>query len=132
MKLPKEAGSLPDIKSRAKRAFSIDSQWESMLSDAYEYFLPKRNLFDRNDVGQKKNDRIFDSTAPVAIQLGASKLQESIAPIWTKWATLDVSEELKRDIKEEGGELDESEIRENLETQTEIIFDYINLSLIHI
>lgn len=128
MNIPPGIGSLEDIKARTKKAFAIDSQWESMLSDAYEYFLPNRNLFDRNDIGQKKMDRIFDSTAPVAIQLGASKLQESIAPIWSKWAKLDISEELMRDIKNQGGDIDDNEIRKNLEEQTEIVFDYINRS----
>ena len=50
------------------------------LDDAYEYFLPNRNLFEDSRPGQKKMERIFDSTALEAIQQGASKLQENIAP----------------------------------------------------
>lgn len=128
MKIPRELGSIEDIQSRASRAFAIDSQWETILSDAYEYFLPNRNLFDRDDVGQKKMDRIFDSTAPVAIQIGASKLQESIAPIWSRWAVFDISEELKREIKANGEAVNETEIRERLEEQASIAFEYINRS----
>lgn len=128
MALPKNLGTIRDLKARAKKAFSVESQWESLLSDAYEYFLPNRNLFDRDDTGQKKMDLIFDSTASTAIQLGASKLQESIAPIWAKWAVLELSEEMKREIKAGDGEVDEDQIRENLEEQTEILFDYINRS----
>ena len=128
MKIPSEIGSINDIKLRADKAFKRGDAWESLLSDAYEYFLPNRNLFDRDDVGQKKMDLIFDSTAPVAIQLGASKLQESIAPIWAKWAKLELSEEMKRDIKASDQNISEEDIREQLDTQTEIIFDYINRS----
>ena len=77
---------------------------------------------------KKKLDRIFDSTAPVAIQLGASKLQENIAPIWAKWAMFELSAEILRDIEAQGEEVDVDQIRENLETQTEIVFEYINRS----
>ena len=54
MEIPKGLGTIEALKTRAKKAFAIESQWESVLSDAYEYFLPNRNLFDRDDVGQKK------------------------------------------------------------------------------
>lgn len=126
--IPKSLGDLQALKARANRAFRLEQLWESLLSDAYDYFLPNRNLFDRNDVGQKKMDFIFDSTGPVAIQQGASKLQENIAPIWAKWAMFEIAEEVRRDIKNSGEQIDEAKIRENLEQQTEIVFDYINRS----
>jgi hypothetical protein len=120
--------TLKALKARAKKAFEREMQWENLLSDAYDYFLPNRNLFDRDDVGQKKMDLIFDSTGPVAIQQGASKLQENIAPIWSRWAIAEISEEMAREIKLSGGQVDENQIRESLEEQSEIIFDYINRS----
>lgn len=120
--------NINDLKSRAQKAFATESKWESLLSEAYEYFLPNRNLFNRDDVGQKKMDLIFDGTAPTAIQMGASKLQENIAPIWSQWAIIELSEEIRRDIKEQGGQVDENQIRDNLEQQIEIVFDYINRS----
>ena len=88
MKLPKELGSLEDLKTRESQAFNKMASWYDLLDDCYEYFLPNRNLFDSNTTGSKKMDRIFDSTAIEAIQQGASKLQENIAPIWSNWATL--------------------------------------------
>ena len=72
MKLPKELGSLTDLKRRETDAFKRASMWHSTLDDAYEYFLPNRNLFDDFAPGQEKMDRIFDSTALEAIQQGAS------------------------------------------------------------
>lgn len=120
--------TLSSLKERAKKAFSNEQRWEDLLSDAYDYFLPNRNLFDREDKGQKKMDLIFDSTGPVAIQQGASKLQENIAPIWARWALLEISEEIIREIKKSGAEVDEDKIGEDLEQQTEIVFDYISRS----
>ena len=128
MELPKELGSLSDLKKREASAFERDDMWHSTLDDCYEYFLPNRNLFDEMTPGQKKMDRIFDSTALEAIQQGASKLQENIAPIWSRWATFAPSDRVLRLL--ESGEFDVSEedIRKNLENQAETIFDFINRS----
>ena len=59
MKLPPELGSLQDLKRREKQAFEHNTYWHDTLEDAYEYFLPNRNLFETEAVGQKKMDRIF-------------------------------------------------------------------------
>ena len=128
MKLPKELGSLHDLKIRESQAFSKMAQWHDLLDDCYEYFLPNRNLFDSAVAGSKKMDRIFDSTAIEAIQQGASKLQENIAPIWGNWATFAPSLSVIKAL--ESGEFDVSEeqVRQNLEDQADIVFDYINRS----
>ena len=81
MKSPKYLGSVNDMKTREKRAFDTQAMWHDQLSDVYEYFLPQRNLFETENTGQKKMDRIFDSTSLTSIQQAASKLQENIAPI---------------------------------------------------
>ena len=128
MKLPKELGSLHDLKTRELQAFDKMAQWHNLLDDCYEYFLPNRNLFDSAVAGSKKMDRIFDSTAIEAIQQGASKLQENIAPIWGNWATFAPSLSVIKAL--ESGEFDVSEedVRQNLEDQADIVFDYINRS----
>ena len=128
MKLPKELGSLHDLKTRELQAFDKMAQWHDLLDDCYEYFLPNRNLFDSAVSGSKKMDRIFDSTAIEAIQQGASKLQENIAPIWGNWATFAPSLSVIKAL--ESGEFDVSEeqVRQNLEDQADIVFDYINRS----
>jgi hypothetical protein len=128
MKLPKELGSLQDLKTREQKAFQKMALWHDLLDDAYEYFLPNRNLFDDFATGQKKMDRIFDSTAIEAIQQGASKLQENIAPIWGSWATFTPSTSVVNLLNSGEYDVSEEEIRNNLEQQAEIVFDYINRS----
>ena len=123
-----DSKALAALKLRCKKAFALNDQWESVLSDAYEYYLPNRNLFDRDDVGQDKMDLIFDGTAPTAIQIGASKLQENIAPIWQRWAIHEIPEEIKREAENTDQEFNEDKIRKQLEQQSEVIFDYINRS----
>ena len=107
MELPKELGSLNDLKKREASAFDRNGMWHSVLDDVYEYFLPNRNLFDDNTTGQNKMNNIFDSTALEAIQQGASKLQENIAPIWSRWATFAPSERVIKLL--ESGNFDVSE-----------------------
>ena len=128
MKLPKELGSLHDLKTREQKAFQKMALWHDLLDDAYEYFLPNRNLFDDFSTGQRKMDRIFDSTAIEAIQQGASKLQENIAPIWGSWATFTPSTSVVNLLNSGEYDVSEEEIRANLEQQAVIVFDYINRS----
>ncbi len=128
MEIPKGLGSLNDLKERESNAFKVMGKWEDIRNDAYEFALPNRNLFNREDKGQKKLDRVFDSTAPNSIKQGASKLQENITPIWSEWATFEPSKEVLRLIEQSEGEVSERDIRANLEEQSEITFDYINRS----
>ena len=128
MKLPPNLGSMQDLKTREARAFDAEYLWHDQLSDVYEYFLPQRNLFDNQDKGQKKMERIFDSTSLTSIQQGASKLQENIAPIWARWATFNPSNEVIKLLESGDFNVSEGQIRENLEEQAVIVFDYINRS----
>jgi hypothetical protein len=128
MKLPAELGSLKDLKRREAQAFKASTYWHDQLDDAYEYFLPNRNLFETVTVGSKKMERIFDSTALEAIQQGASKLQENIAPIWSRWATFEPSIRVLKLLETGQFDVSEEDIRRNLEEQAETIFDYINRS----
>lgn len=128
--IPNGLGRLKDLKERAAKSFQIESQWESQLSDAYDYFLPNRNLFNRDGVGQKKMDLIFDSTAINAIQVGASKLQENLAPIWSRWSIFQLNESFEERMAKAGKEIgDEQTIL--LQNEAKVVFDYINRSNFH-
>ena len=128
MKSPKNLGSVNDMKSREKRAFDTQAMWHEQLSDVYEYFLPQRNLFETQNTGSKKMDRIFDSTSLTSIQQAASKLQENIAPIQARWAAFQPSNEVLELLKDGDFGVTEEQIRANLSKQGEIVFDYINRS----
>ena len=117
MKLPPHLGSIQDLKGRENQAFNAEAMWHDQLSDVYEYFLPQRNLFETQDKGQKKMDRIFDSTALTAIQQGASKLQENIAPIWSRWATFQPTDEIVRLLESGQFDVSEEDVRANLDQQ---------------
>jgi len=128
MELPRELGSLKDLKNRAGKAKSQEVLWEDTLNDVYDYFLPQRNIFDDEAPGQHKMDRIFDSTPLEAIQQGASKLQESIAPIWSRWAKPEVPKRIKSFLEANESEVSLEDVQQYLDKQNEILFDYIHRS----
>lgn len=123
-------GSLEDLQRRFKKAFEEEAKWYDINDDVYEYFLPQRNLFNNEEKGAKKMDKIFDSTALEAIQEGASRLQDGIAPIWKRWAKAEPSDAVVRQLEAMGAEAPVTieQIQENLDQQTEIVFDYLNRS----
>ena len=127
MKMPNNLGTFADLQARERTATAEMHKWYDQLEDAYEYILPQRNLYDREDKGQKKMDRIFDSTAIEAIQKGASKLQANIAPIWSTWALFEPSASILKEI-EGSDEYSEKDVREHLQEQADVVFDYINRS----
>jgi len=128
MEFPRKLGDLKAVKEREKKAFEKNIQWHDQLEDVYEYFLPQRNIFDEEPTGQEKMDRIYDSTALEAIQTGASKLQENIAPIWARWAIFEPSQQIKAMLDSGKYQQSEEDIRKALEAQAETVFDIINRS----
>lgn len=127
MDIPKKIGNLKALKAREAKAHAESLKWENTLDDVYEYFLPNRNLFNREDKGQKKMDRIFDGTAGESIKIGASKIQENTAPVWSRWANFEPSNEILRQLEGDDS-VSEDDIRENLEKQADTMFDIINRS----
>ena len=86
---------------RVKKAREVKGEWRDLLSDAYEYGLPQRNLFKNMPAGgnfqggahiaqqgQKKVDRVFDSTASTATIGFANRIQSDLMPPFQKWIKL--------------------------------------------
>ena len=123
--IPKNLGSLKALKERAKKAHEETMLWEPLLRDTANYVTPNRNLYNKQPKGAKKMQHVYDSTAVESIQIGASKLQKNIAPIWREWAKLEPTSDVKNseDYKQR-----EKEIKELLEEQTDVIFENINNS----
>lgn len=73
---------------RADKAFEVKQQWHAVLSEAYEFGLPSRNLFQRRAQGGTKMDRVFDSTAVNSTIKFANRLQSNLVPPGQRWASL--------------------------------------------
>lgn len=121
--LPAQVGpDVPDTESnellqqflkRQKKAQGIAYLWSALLEACYYYAVPQRNRFWRpkQQQGEIKATRIYDTTAVEATKTFVSKLHDAMTPpgvqwgylmLDDNWTTADVSE-----IEEAQGALDE-------------------------
>jgi len=116
--------TLERFNERYKRAFAVQATWQSLLSDAYEFFIPQQNIwrFQNLSPGQKRDSRVFDSTSENAMNDGANKVKSVITPDWREWAILKPGKELPEEIR------DNKELKEQLQEITNILFAHINQS----
>jgi hypothetical protein len=120
-------GVTPDnIQARATASWGTDTSWYDILQDAYDFFLPQREVLNIYSPGQKKMDQIFDSTAVFGTKEFANRMQANLTPIWRSWATFDLSAEVEAQLEEMGQ--DSNEIRIQLQKTAAIVFDYLNHS----
>lgn len=89
-----------DLKSHAarmSRAWSGKAAWDAILCEAHEYAIP----FRRPSVaqGQRRGDRVFDSTAIDSTFRGAGQLKEDLFPSNQDWFRLAAGPLTKRLIK---------------------------------
>ncbi|MBH48840.1 MAG: hypothetical protein CME71_11795 [Halobacteriovorax sp.] len=79
-------------------------QWTGLWQECYDLTLPQHERFyGEENRGATQADRIYDSTAPIALQEFASKAQDGLTPEFSRWARLtpgiaDMSAIQKRDL----------------------------------
>lgn len=88
---------------RFRQAKEKRGVWESHWQECYDYALPHRSgFFSGGMAGEKRADKLFDGTAPDAVdQLAASMLAHLTAP-WSRWFGLtpgpDVEDEEQQEL----------------------------------
>lgn len=101
--------------------------WYSHMRECYDYAVPQRETFFKYTPGQKKNTRVYDSTAVIATPIYANRIQQAIMPSGQQWAKLisgsTVNGEQQIDFMGEQKTLDEA-----LEKVTDIAFEYLDRS----
>ncbi|MEG3618982.1 portal protein [Magnetovibrio sp. PR-2] len=60
--------------------------WESHWQDCYDFTLPQRNPANKN--GHTAGERLFDGTAPDAVDQLAASLLSNLTPPWSRWIGL--------------------------------------------
>jgi len=97
--------SVDDILKRHQKALTKKEDFRSLYEDAYEFALPQRNLYDgyyEGGVGgQKKMNRVFDSTAINSSQRFANRLQSGVFPPQKKWCRLEPGADIPDERKAE-------------------------------
>lgn len=81
--------SVKDLLERASKAWADKDEWKDLLEEAYELASPMRNPYDtENTQGQRRKDRVFDSTLQQGLFRFSSRLQSEMTPPLQKWGAL--------------------------------------------
>jgi len=97
--------SAQDVLKRHETALRKKEDFRNLYEEAYEFALPQRNLYDgywEGGVGgQKKMNRVFDSTAINSTQRFANRMQSGIFPPQRNWCRLEPGTDIPMDRKQE-------------------------------
>lgn len=74
---------------RYHRALERRRLWEMHWQECYEFALPQRTGLFGAPAGGKRTDRLFDGTAPDAVDQLAASLLAELTPPWTRWFGLE-------------------------------------------
>lgn len=79
---------------RWQKANIVSMLWNSIHEACYYYAIPYRNRYyrPREQQGEFKASRIYDTTAVEATKVFVSNLQDSMTPTQTQWAFLEIDE----------------------------------------
>jgi hypothetical protein len=104
--------SVERLCKRISSARAVKEDWRSILSDAYEYAQPNRNLYKtgggKNYVqtqGQKKVDRVFDSTAISSTMSFANRIQSDLMPPFQRWVKLTAGPAMPEQFRDQANAL---------------------------
>jgi hypothetical protein len=93
--------NVEQILKRHQLAQTRKENFRDIYEDAYEFALPQRNLYDgyyEGKVGgQKKMNRVFDSTAINSTQRFANRMQSGIFPPQRKWCKLEPGSDVPKE-----------------------------------
>jgi hypothetical protein len=75
-----------EVLLRYRRAKEKRGGWESFWQECYDFALPSRDTAVRSPgVSQRRADRLFDGTAPDAVDQLAASLMAQLTPPWARW-----------------------------------------------
>ncbi len=101
-------------------AKSNRSKWRSLHDECYDYFLPQKNIYNDDEPGQQKDQKVFDSTAQDALADYASRMEAQLVPPGREWMKLEAGTSVSE------GERDQ--VEQQLEKISKILFKHINSS----
>jgi hypothetical protein len=75
-----------DILTRFQSARDKRLPWESLWQDCYDFALPSRDSAVRlSSSGARRGDKLFDGTAPDAVDQLAASMMSQLTPPWARW-----------------------------------------------
>ncbi|MCA8932979.1 MAG: phage tail protein, partial [Rhodospirillaceae bacterium] len=77
------------VLARYARSRGRRERWRSLWRDCYALVLPYRSELEGGDhAGDRRGDRVFDGTAPDAVDQLAASLLAQLTPPWSRWVGL--------------------------------------------
>lgn len=90
------------LRRRFARAKERRAAWEAHWQECYDFALPLRDAVLHQPVpGEKKGDRLFDGTAPDAVDQLAASLLSELTPPWAQWFGLTAGPDLAPEEREQ-------------------------------
>ncbi|WP_417795828.1 portal protein [Terasakiella pusilla] len=75
-----------DVLERFEQAKNKRTVWESHWQECYDFALPHRaGFFSHGMAGEKRADKLFDGTAPDAVDQLAASMLAHLTPPWARW-----------------------------------------------
>ena len=86
---------------RFQRAKERRANWESHWRECYDYAMPQReSALVQSTPGAKRTDKLFDGTAPDAVEQLAASLLAQLTPPWARWFGLAEGNDLAPEEKD--------------------------------
>jgi len=101
-----------NLVARFRRARERRAVWEAHWQECYDFALPQRGggFLETATAGGKRTDRLFDGTAPDAVDQLAASLLAQLTPPWARWFGFDVGKDaMPEDQDRLAAELDRAE-----------------------
>lgn len=90
------------LRKRFRKAKERRALWEAHWQECYDYALPLRDaVINPVTPGEKKGDRLFDGTAPDAVDQLAASLLSELTPPWAQWFGLTAGADLSAEEREQ-------------------------------
>ncbi len=83
------------VLERYQKAKERRGVWESHWQECYDFALPQRSgFFSQSVPGEKRSDKLFDGTAPDAVDQLAASMLAHLTPPWASWFGLTAGPEV--------------------------------------
>ena len=109
-----------NVMKRVGAAEQEKNKWTPYLEDLYDYFMPSKSTFNKDQNGQPMDEHIFDSTAIDALADYANRMESQLVPAGREWMKLESGSDIPKE--------QETEVDAKLEDMTKIVFNHINSS----
>ena len=106
---------------RRERAMSRKANWRDLLDTTYSYFLPNRNVWNRQTTpGENLNADVYDSSGPLGLRKFVNRMINALTPPDQNWVSFVAGTEIPEESVEE--------VNLQLQNITDTFFFYLRQS----